>query len=61
MTPEHDPQAHKLLVDLSARIILAPATCGLPEPEKIKALEAATSTARTFIFERPRPVLRIVR
>ena len=61
MTPKHDPQAHELLMDLTARIVLALTEAGLPESEKIKVMEAATSTARQFIFERPRPVLRVVK
>lgn len=60
-TPKHEPQAHKLLVDLSARIVLALTEAGLPESEKLKALEAATSTSRDFIFERPKPVLALVK
>lgn len=61
MTPKHDPQAHEFLMDLTARIVLALTEAGLPESEKIKAMEAATSTARKFIYGPARPVLRVVK
>lgn len=60
-TPKYGDYETRLLKDLAAQVIVNLTEADLPEEARLKALDVILETSRAFIYERPRPVLRVVK
>ena len=60
-TPKHGDHETALLKDLTAKIVVELSGSDIPEEARLKALGVVLETSRNFIFERARPVLRVVK
>ena len=60
-TPKYDFATHEALKGLVAQVIVNLTEANLPEEARNAALATVLETARQFIYERPRPSLRVVR
>ena len=64
-TPKFDPVAHELLLDLASRMSVAAwdgaNLAGLDKDAREKVFAAVAEEAQRFIYERPRPALKVVK
>ena len=59
--PRYSDSETGLLTDLTAQVILNLTQADIPEEARLKALDVILKTSRAFIYERPKPILRLLK
>jgi hypothetical protein len=59
--PRYSDHETEILKDMAARIIVELTEADLPEEARTKAMGVVLETSRTFIYEKPKPILRLIK